>query len=269
MTDQFSDCYDHPRWWNRAFADETRPEADFIRAAADRYCDFPVRSILEPACGGGRQVVELARRGFDVTAFDLNATAVGFTRRALRRRKLAAEVFVADMCRFTEFLPNTADTRFDVAHCFVNSFRHLTTETAAAEHLNSVARVLRPGGLYLLGLHLLPPDAVEYDCERWTLQHRRTRLTTTFRVLNFDRRRRLEIVRFSLRVRSPRQDLRLRSDHTLRIYRADQMRSLLKKVPDLRLRDVFDFCYDIQEPLRLDDRLGDAVLVLQKPIQST
>jgi hypothetical protein len=39
---------------------------------------------------------------------------------------------------------------------------------------------------------------------------------------------------------------------------------LLRSVPKLRLLDVFDFCYDITEPLQLDDNLGDAVFVLQK-----
>ncbi|MEY2727890.1 MAG: hypothetical protein RLZZ458_3757, partial [Planctomycetota bacterium] len=31
-----------------------------------------------------------------------------------------------------------------------------------------------------------------------------------------------------------------------------------------RLLDVFDFCYDISEPLQLNDELGDAVFVLQR-----
>jgi hypothetical protein len=32
----------------------------------------------------------------------------------------------------------------------------------------------------------------------------------------------------------------------------------------LKLLDVFDFCYDLNEPLPLTDELGDAVFVLQK-----
>jgi hypothetical protein len=59
-------------------------------------------------------------------------------------------------------------------------------------------------------------------------------------------------------------DLKLRTDHTLRIYRADQFRSLLRKVPELQLLDVYDFCYDVSEPLTLNDELGDSVFVLQR-----
>ncbi|GIS60399.1 MAG: hypothetical protein CM1200mP2_26240 [Planctomycetaceae bacterium] len=38
----------------------------------------------------------------------------------------------------------------------MNTFRHLTSETDARLHLQSVAASLRPGGLYLLGF---PPAA--------------------------------------------------------------------------------------------------------------
>lgn len=251
------DCYDNPRYWNLAFADETHPEADFVRAAADRYSPIPVTQVLDIACGGGRQLLELARRGYQVTGFDLNPASVRFARSLLQRRHLPGHVAVADMSGFQ--FPQ----KFDLAHCFVNSFRHLLTDDAVLRHLQCVAAALKPGGLYLLGLHLLPPDALELDCERWTVCHRDTRITTTVRVLQFDRRRRLENVRFSLRVRSPRVDLRLRTDHTLRIYRADQLKRLLSRSGLFQVLDVFDFWYDITEPLRLNDDLGDTVLVLQ------
>ncbi len=146
----------------------------------------------------------------------------------------------------------------------MNSFRHLLTEEAAIQHLQCTAAGLRTGGIYLLGLHLLPPDAEEYDCERWTLSDHGTRVTTTVRVLSFDRRSRLETLRFSLKVTTRSRVIRLRSDYQLRIYRADQMRSLLRKVPQFSLVDVYDFCYDITEPLKLNDELGDTVLVLRK-----
>ena len=89
-------------------------------------------------------------------------------------------------------------------------------------------------------------------------------MTTTIRVLNFSRRKRIETVRFSLKVTTPKKIIRLSTDHQLRIYRADQFRALLRSVPSLRLLDVFDFCYDLSEPLTLNNDLGDAVFVLQK-----
>lgn len=252
------DCYDAPALWDLAFSDETRPEADFLQWMIEESLQLKTARVLEIGCGGGRQVIEMAGRGFQVTAFDLNAECVAETRRRVRRRGLQATVVEADMADFQ--LPHT----FDLAHCLVNTFRHLTTESTARAHLQCVARALKPGGLYVLGFHLLPPDTLEMDCERWTLVKGRRRVTTTVRVLDFSRRKRIEIVRFSLKVTTPNRVLRLSSDHQLRIYRADQFRSLLRSVPEFELTGVYDFCYDPTQSFPLDDQLGDTVVVLKK-----
>lgn len=251
-------CYDAPRYWDLAFADETKIEADFIQAAASRYLLTESPSVLEIGCGGGRQVIELARRGLAVSALDLNPVCVKYVQNRLARRQLTAEVFQADMTSFQ--IPKSVD----LAHCLVNTFRHLIDEESAVRHLKCVARSLNPNGIYLLGFHLLPPDAAEDDCERWTVQRHGTRITTTIRVLSFNRRKRVENVRFSLKVTRRASILRFVSDFPLRIYRADQFRKLLKSVPEFTLVDVFDFCYELSETLPLDDRLGDAVFVLRR-----
>lgn len=258
MSPVISDCYDAPGYWDFAFSDETLFEADFIQAASERYLGCSSPTVLEIGCGGGRQVVELSRRRLDVTAFDLNQSCVDWTLRQLTRRKLSAKVFCGDMTDFR--LPKPVE----LAHCLVNTFRHLLSEESARQHLECVSKSLKPGGIYLLGFHLLPPDAAEDDCERWSLTRGKTRVTTTIRVLDFSRRKRIETVRFSLKVSTPRKVIRLSTDHSLRIYRADQFRSLVRSVPSLKLLDVYDFCYDLSEPLPLNDELGDAVFVLQK-----
>jgi len=252
------DCYDYPQYWDLAFRSETRLEADFVEAAARKYCDFPVRRLLEPGCGGGRLVVAMAARGYDVTAYDLNERAIRYVGRRLARRKLQANVFVGDMTEV--LLTRPVDAAFNT----LNTFRHLTCEDDALRHLESIAKSLRPGGIYVLGFHLLPPDAEETCIERWSAQHGATRVGITLRVLDFDRRRRIEVIRFSLRVRSGRRDLRIAADYEFRIYQAHQFRRLLDKVPQLELCDVYDFWYDIEDPLTLNNELGDAVFVLRR-----
>ncbi len=48
------------------------------------------------------------------------------------------------------------------------------------------------------------------------------------------------------------------------MYTAAQFRSLLAKVPSLELCDVYDFCYEIDRPLRLNNELSDAVFILRR-----
>lgn len=252
------DCYDYPQYWDLAFRSETKLEADFIEDACEKYCEFPAKRLLEPGCGGGRLVVEMAARGYDITGFDLSEPSIQHLTRRLARRKLAGQAIIADMTTFV------SRRKFDAAFCTFNTFRHLTTEEAAHQHLECVAHSLRAGGIYILGFHLLPPDADEECIERWSATHGKTKVTMTLRVLDCDRNTRLETIRFSLRVRGGSRDLKLHSDYKYRIYTAAQFQRLLYSVPQFELCDVYDFWYDIEEPLSLSNELGDAVFILRK-----
>lgn len=250
--------YDLPRYYDIAFQSETDLEADFLEAAFRRYATLRVRRILEPACGTGRLVWELARRGYRVTGFDRSRPALEYLQRRLARRKLKASVVQADMAEFS--MPRA----FDAAYNTFDSFRHLLTEEAAQRHLHAVADSLRPGGIYVLGFHLLPPDAAEECVERWTERRGATTVTVTLRVLATHRRRRLERIRISLLVRQGTTERRYRDEFDLRIYTARQFRGLLTRVPQLELCAVFDFWYEIDRPVRLSDELSDAVFILRR-----
>jgi len=250
--------YDFPHYYDLAFRSETKREVDFIEAVFRKHCSFRIRRLLEPACGSGRLVCAMAARGYHVTGLDLCGPALDYLRRRLSRRGLKASLLQADMADFR--LPAPVEAAF----CTFNSFRHLLTEREAEAHLRCVARALRPGGLYILGFHLMPRDATDSCVERWTARHGRLHLTVTLRVVDTDWRRRIERVRVNLLARTPTAQRRLRSDFPLRLYRADQFRRLLAKVPELQLREVYDFWYDIDDPVTFNDELADAVFILQK-----
>jgi SAM-dependent methyltransferase len=213
---------------------------------------------LEPACGSGRLVTELAARGYRVTGFDLSRPSLDYLSRRLARRSLRATTFQADMADFRLPAP------VDAAYCTFDSFRHLLSEEAARRHLQCVADSLRPGGIYILGFHLLPLDASEECTERWTECRGRTQVTVTLRVLATNRRRRIETLRVSLLVRTGKRETRLRHEFPFRMYTATQFRRLLKTVPSLEFCDVYDFWYEINNPLKLDDELSDSVFVLRR-----
>jgi hypothetical protein len=127
-----------------------------------------------------------------------------------------------------------------------------------------VADSLRPGGIYILGFHLLPLDAAEECIERWSQRQGRTKVSVTLRVLSTDRRRRMETLRVSLLVRDGEKIVRLRHDFPLRMYTLAQFRRLLGAVPSFELCDVYDFWYEIDHPLVLDNEISDTVFILKK-----
>src|SRR5215831_6660780 len=253
-----ANCYDYPQYYDIALQAYTQLEADFIEAACRKYCPFDVRRFLEPACGSGRLITELATRGYEMTGFDLNQPALGYLRRRLARHGLRAKTFEADMSDFW------LDRPVDAAYCTVNTFRHLLTEQTARDHLRCIAGSLRPGGIYILGLHLLPLDINKEDTERWTQRRGDTIVTVTLRVLRTDLRHRIERLQVHMLVHRRSEELHLRYEFQFRTYTVRQFRRLLGSVSSLELCDVYDFRYDITQRFALNDEMAYQVFVLRR-----
>jgi SAM-dependent methyltransferase len=254
--------YHYPQYYDIAFQANTSREADFIEAACRKYCSFDARRLLEPACGTGRLITALAARGYQVAGFDLSRPALSYLRRQLTRRRLHAETFEAEMSNFR------LDRSADAAYCVVNTFRHLLTEQAARRHLQCITGSLRPGGIYVLGMHLVPLDVDEREAEHWTETRGRTKVTITQRVLRTDLRRRIEDLQVCLMARRGSKEFLLRHAFHLRTYTLRQFRRLLSSIPSLELCDIYDFRYDIDQRLALNDGIAYGVFVLRRRVPS-
>lgn len=251
--------YDYPEYYDLVFGSDWKAEFDFIQDVFDRHGQGRIRSLFEPACGTGRLMIKLADAGFRVAGNDLNPAAVAYCNRRLQRRGHPATAIVADMADFT--LKKPVDAMFNL----INSFRHLQTETAARGHLRCVADNLRPGGLYLLGLHLTPV-ASEQRCTEEAWNARRGHLTVNSRLWSegIDSRRRKEGVGMTFDVYTPTKSLRIEEHTEFRTYTARQMNTLLASEPRLEQVAAYDFHYEIDEPITIDRETEDVVYVLRR-----
>jgi SAM-dependent methyltransferase len=245
--------YDYPHYYDIGFQACTNLDANFIEAACRKYCRFEVRRILEPACGSGRLITEFAARGYQVTGFDLNQRALTYLRQRLARRRLDAQAFEAEMSVFR------VGHSVDAAYCMLNTFRHLLSEQAARAHLECIASSLRLGGIYIVGMNLLPSVAA-----RWTERRGNTKVTVTERVLGIDYRRRIEHVEACMTANRGSKETRLRHEYELRTYTRRQFRRLLASVPSLELCGTYDFPYDIDRPVALKNEIPYGVFVLAR-----
>ena len=254
-----ADWYDYPQYFDLGFRDETAKEVAFLPIAFERFGTGEMKRILEPGCGSGRLIVSLAKKGYDVTGFDLSDSMLSYLNKELAKRKLKATTYKHDMTDFE------VDKPYDVVLNTFNTFRHLLTEEASESHFHAVARALRPGGLFFFGLHLLPHYADQRSIERWTSKSGKTSVTFTLSGKDWDSRKRIETLRISMLIRKPNQDpIRVQSEIQLRTYRLQQLLSLLKKIPELELVETFDFWYDIDSPIKLDRDSCDSLLVFRK-----
>ena len=251
-------AYDHPKYYDVAFGSSSREEADFVEACIKAHAGRRVRRVFEPACGTGRLLLEFAERGYSVIGTDTNPHAVAYCNARLVRRGFRPAARVGDMTEV--HLPGKLDAAFNP----VNSFRHLLTERAAETHLKSVAESLRPGGVYVLGIHLIPRTPDRILTERW--EARRGRLSVSSRVWSkgLDSRKRRETCGITFNVETPKRTRRIRSELVLRTYSARQMKSLLRKIRRLDVVATYDFGYEIDSPILITPETEDVMFVLRK-----
>ena len=118
------------------------------------------RDWLEPGCGTGRYLRILARRGFRVTGFDHSIAMIEYA----QRRAAAARLFAGD---FGTFASRCGRLRYDFAFNLFNSIRHLESDAAMLAHFAGMARVLRPGGIYAVGLSFTDYGHEPMDEDIW------------------------------------------------------------------------------------------------------
>jgi SAM-dependent methyltransferase len=142
-----------PRWYEGFFerdwldvialkfpGERTQVEADFI---VEKLELEPGARVLDLACGHGRHTIELARRGFRMTGLDLSPRSLDLARAASAEAGVGVEWVQADMRE-----PPAGP--FDAVMNLFTAFGYFEEEEENQRVLDAVARVLAPGGRFLI-----------------------------------------------------------------------------------------------------------------------
>src|SRR5215470_4847721 len=140
--------YTAPRYYEIAFDMNRKGEVDFLAHCFKRYAKRSVRRVLDIACGTGPHLARLADRGYDMVGLDLSRSNIEFLRARLHAKQQTAELVVGDMTDFRLARP------VDAAICMQDSQGHLLTNARLLDHLRSVARNLRRGGVYVFDRYM-------------------------------------------------------------------------------------------------------------------
>ena len=254
------DWYDQALYYDIIFDTDTPTEAQFLEDVHRAHGSTRGRQMLEPACGSGRLVSAMVDRGYRVTGVDLSEGMLKFARERMRAAGQHATLRHADMTDF-----HFAKKKFDTAHCLVSTFKYLLDERSARAHLQCVADALKPGGIYVLGLHLSEYDDDRPSAERWVGERDGMHVVCNIRGWPPDRGSRTEQLRSRFVVTQKRGSVeRYETRWTFRTYDEPQLRRLLRSVPDLEHIATYDFCHDINRPIEFGGEQLDHVLVLRR-----
>jgi len=269
MTREGGDWYATPLYYDVVFQDLNRAETRFLdelcaEATEEAGDERPCR-LLEPACGSGRLMLGLAMRGHDVAGFDLTPEMVAFSKERLRKDGFDLEVCLGDMATFRPADAFSDRRPFDVVHCLVNTFKYLMTDRDALFHLRAMAKSVRKGGYYVLGLHVSEYHDRRSSEEEWHGTEGQLEVFCTIKSDAPDPRRRTEAMHSTLRaIRRGHPDELIETHWNFRTYSATELRGLIARAPDWRLVSVHDFDYDWQKTVPMQGDRLDRIVLLQR-----
>jgi len=115
--------------------------------------------VLDLMCGYGRHAIELARRGYEVTAIDTEDEYIQEIKTTASNDDLPVQAINRDIT-VIEF-----SSLFDAAICMGNSFAFLD-ENEAAGVLKKITTHLKTGGVFIINTWMLGEIAIKYFQER-------------------------------------------------------------------------------------------------------
>ena len=148
-----SKVYDNPKYYEIAFSFRNIPaEVDVFEECFKRFSKIPVKSVLELGCGNSPHMEELIKRGYQYSGLDLSKAMLEYSREKASHIGAEVNLIQADMIDFS------FETMVDFVYVLLGSL-HVKSTSELLTHFNSVAQVLRNGGLYLLDwcVHFDPP----------------------------------------------------------------------------------------------------------------
>ena len=250
--------YDYPTYYDLVYGSDWKAEVGFLLGAFERFVDGGVKHALEPACGTGRLIFRLMKRGIDVHGLDLSANAVEYCNKRLERHGFSQTARVADMCDFTY------DTEFDAGFNTINSFRHLVKHEQAIQHLRCMAGAIKKGGIYVLGIHLYPKKGPPIEEESWFAQRGHLGVQTEMALIERRLNERYEEYSMRYDIWTPTNHQVLEDRFRFRTYTADQFEFLIANAGNWEIVDTFDFQYNLQQSAPINDETEDVVYILRR-----
>lgn len=135
------------KYYLEIYSHRDEKEARDIINLIQRYIPLSTNAkVLDVCCGAGRHSIELARRGYNVTGFDLSSYLISQAKENLCNSKeinLNVEFFINDMKDFS------FGNEYDIAINIFTSFGYFESDDDNLKVFENVISSLKPGGYFV------------------------------------------------------------------------------------------------------------------------
>jgi SAM-dependent methyltransferase len=167
------EVYRNPLYYEIAFSFfDVKKQVDAFETIIGEFSKIRVRRFLDVACGPSLQLREIARRGYEAVGLDIVPEMLDYLSQKAKVEGLRIETVQADMCNFR--LRKKADLAFIMMGSLV-----VESDEKLLSHLDSMARSLNSGGLYLI-----QNKAVDWTVageQSWSMENEGITVKTTFK----------------------------------------------------------------------------------------
>lgn len=222
-------------WWETNFKEIYFDAFDKFYSAkrGEAEAEFLVRTlrmkkgnrVLDLACGQGRHVISLAKRGMNVVGVDASAYLLEIAKQRAKEAKVDVNFLREDMRAYYK------NEEYDTILILGNSFGYFDDEDNERV-LSNVARSLKIGGRFVLDLPNTPGMLRRNIVGRWTQKIENGTLTTS--TLQFDPQTFKATMQWNVWQRNKNTVL----DGFFRLYTPPEIRSLLAN-RNLRIEETF------------------------------
>ena len=214
------EVYRNPLYYEIAFRFfDVKEQVDAFEAIIREFSKIRVRRFLDVACGPSLQLREIARRGYEAVGLDIVPEMLDYLSRKAEMEGLRIETVQADMCNFR--LRKKADLAFIMMGSLV-----VASNEKLLSHLDSVARSLNSGGLYLIQNKAV--DWTVAEEESWSMKKDGITVKTTFKTHWKDMLNQIYTEEMTLEVDDHGQEIEFESKEDLKFVFPQEFKTLLQ-----------------------------------------
>ena len=231
-----TDLYSNPKYYDVAFGWDPVEEIKIFKMIFEKHVPFPVKKILEPACGTGRFLVSLPPAGYDVVGYDRSGDMVAFARKRISEEGLyqKAIALIGEMqgARFAD--------RFDAAINPINSFAYLLSDGDILAHLLSMSVSLKRDSVYIIQITCMFDNLENSKPSQWKMKKFGIEIETTWRIVDQIVSSKTCYHHSLLKIDDKGKELILEEHHKMRLWTYEDFKRLVKATGKFVLEAIYD-----------------------------